>query len=540
MPTVTSPVVLDETLQSTNSVLQTQNGKMDSIITKLQGIIDALGLDPTVYKPSGSKTCAELTSSLLIRANLGNVYDITDNGTTTSDFVEGAGKPIHLGDNVVIVDIGTGGTSVYKFDLLAGMVDLSNYVEKETGKGLSTNDYTTNEKNKLAGISVNANKVEASETNGNIQIDDVETQVYDDSDLQNKTSILTATAQGNPISFTTLSAQNAESAEIGIEPIQDLHGYSKPWVGGAGKNKWSLAEPYSKNNTTTYVTEAISLSAGTYTISLKATCSSSSNQIRLRFRDVSDNVLVNVVLDANNTVVNSTFTLNADCTKVNIYGANSTSEYASCTLSQVQIEAGSSATSYEPYENLCPIFPGVYSKNLYSGNSTVSGTLNAGVNISILSPGTYTLSAIVSSSDTDDTVCLVRDATNGTSLGTISRSTKRTSITFTLTNSMSIIQFYASATYATSEGDTFSFSDIQIEVGTQATSYEPYDTHKIEILGCGKNLFSPDKILAGTIVDGAWRITTELVDSLYKIPFKANIQYTFSGYEQQSAVSKMV
>lgn len=32
-------------------------------------------------------------------------------------------------------------------------VDLSNYVEKETGKGLSTNDYTTEEKNKLAGLS---------------------------------------------------------------------------------------------------------------------------------------------------------------------------------------------------------------------------------------------------------------------------------------------------------------------------------------------------------------------------------------------------
>lgn len=36
-------------------------------------------------------------------------------------------------------------------------VDLSNYVEKETGKGLSTNDYTTEEKEKLAGIAEGAN-----------------------------------------------------------------------------------------------------------------------------------------------------------------------------------------------------------------------------------------------------------------------------------------------------------------------------------------------------------------------------------------------
>lgn len=31
--------------------------------------------------------------------------------------------------------------------------DLSNLVVKETGKGLSTNDYTTEEKNKLSGLS---------------------------------------------------------------------------------------------------------------------------------------------------------------------------------------------------------------------------------------------------------------------------------------------------------------------------------------------------------------------------------------------------
>lgn len=36
-------------------------------------------------------------------------------------------------------------------------VDLTNYVQKEEGKGLSTNDYTTAEKEKLAGIAENAN-----------------------------------------------------------------------------------------------------------------------------------------------------------------------------------------------------------------------------------------------------------------------------------------------------------------------------------------------------------------------------------------------
>lgn len=47
-------------------------------------------------------------------------------------------------------------------------IDLTGYVEKETGKGLSTNDYTTAEKNKLAGIEASAdvNVIENIKVNG--------------------------------------------------------------------------------------------------------------------------------------------------------------------------------------------------------------------------------------------------------------------------------------------------------------------------------------------------------------------------------------
>ena len=59
---------------------------------------------------------------------------------------------------------------------------VANKVDKEDGKGLSTNDYTTAEKEKLAGISTGATKVAASDTNGNIKIDGVETTVYTEPD----------------------------------------------------------------------------------------------------------------------------------------------------------------------------------------------------------------------------------------------------------------------------------------------------------------------------------------------------------------------
>lgn len=91
----------------------------------------------SVYKPSGDKTCAELVSTLLIGSNLGNVYNTTDSGTTTSDFREGAGHPIPAGSNVVVVDVGN---STYKFDLLTGFIDLSNYIQKSQTSGLVKND----------------------------------------------------------------------------------------------------------------------------------------------------------------------------------------------------------------------------------------------------------------------------------------------------------------------------------------------------------------------------------------------------------------
>lgn len=50
-------------------------------------------------------------------------------------------------------------------------VDLTGYVKKETGKGLSTNDYTTAEKQKLNGIAAGAqvNKIESIKVNGTAQ-----------------------------------------------------------------------------------------------------------------------------------------------------------------------------------------------------------------------------------------------------------------------------------------------------------------------------------------------------------------------------------
>ena len=77
----------------------------------------------STYKAKGSVAFASLPA--LIAANEGNVYNVTDAFTTTSDFVEGSGKSYPAGTNVVIVN--TTGTT-YKYDVLSGFVDLSGYL----------------------------------------------------------------------------------------------------------------------------------------------------------------------------------------------------------------------------------------------------------------------------------------------------------------------------------------------------------------------------------------------------------------------------
>lgn len=78
----------------------------------------------SVYKPAGNIPFASLPA--LSEAVLGNVYNVTDAFNTTEDFVEGAGQSHPAGTNVVVVDTGSG---VYKFDVLAGFVDLTAYAK---------------------------------------------------------------------------------------------------------------------------------------------------------------------------------------------------------------------------------------------------------------------------------------------------------------------------------------------------------------------------------------------------------------------------
>ena len=94
----------------------------------------------------------------------------------------------------------------------------------------------------------------------------------------------------------------------------------------------------------------------------------------------------------------------------------------------------------------------------------------------VLPAGTYTLSALVTSTDTDDSRCLARFWMNEDPVGSDMYFTKdsRKSKTVTIEQPFNSIFLYASNGYIAAEGDTASFADMQLEVGSSASAYEPY------------------------------------------------------------------
>ena len=81
----------------------------------------------SIYTPHGDITCAELVPALLIEENIGNVYTVTDSGTTTAYFMQGAGKTINTGDSVSIIKAGE---DTILFNLMGNVLDLTDYQKK--------------------------------------------------------------------------------------------------------------------------------------------------------------------------------------------------------------------------------------------------------------------------------------------------------------------------------------------------------------------------------------------------------------------------
>ena len=167
---------------------------------------------------------------------------------------------------------------------------------------------------------------------------------------------------------------------VNMEPIQDLNGYDRPWPAGGGKNKCAQDLQngqigsnggYSSNPSrltnavrvdNAYVSNTY-LSAGTYTLSVDGL-----TQCTVLTKDASDNIIDNFAGSWHNLPY--TFTMTAAgyvfFTVRKSAGDLNPDDY------KAQIESGSTATSWEPYENICPI-TGRTGLDVYVGPTSAIG-----------------------------------------------------------------------------------------------------------------------------------------------------------------------
>ena len=154
---------------STNDYTATDKTKLDGVETGAQAnVIESVSVDGTALTVTSKGVNIDL-SAYAKSADISTVYKYkgtvaTYSALPTADQVVGdvynveaadATNGINAGDNVA-----WNGTA---WDNLSGIVDLSGYVAKEDGKGLSTNDFTDDLKNKLDTLSATVDETVSDE-----------------------------------------------------------------------------------------------------------------------------------------------------------------------------------------------------------------------------------------------------------------------------------------------------------------------------------------------------------------------------------------
>lgn len=111
-------------------------GKGYQTKTQVESIVNAKVA--SAYRPAGS-VGADHFGTAPSKDDVGKVYNVTETFTTNANFVEGTGKKFPAGTDVAVID----DDGAYKYNVMAGFVDLSSY---ETTEGVTNKlkDYVTN------------------------------------------------------------------------------------------------------------------------------------------------------------------------------------------------------------------------------------------------------------------------------------------------------------------------------------------------------------------------------------------------------------
>lgn len=300
---------------------------------------------------------------------------------------------------------------------------------------------------------------------------------------------VTDTASGDVASFPDGSGVAMKKAEVSLEPIQDLHGYDKPWPAGGGSNKWDEEWEYGRYSTSTGEADPSGgvrsknfipvFPSTTYFLSCDAI---STNDFRVLFYDADKNFI-----DANGWAYgDTTFVTRSNAHFVKFFVTST--NYGNTYNNDIAINYPSTVTTYSPYSNICPIdgyedvgvsvvgknlvdisrfadeYPQfcTYSDDVLSVNTTGAGTLySQGISVDIPA-GSVARGIITQGTATNVRVRFIFADNSIFDVTTFGQNG------YVAAKAIKAIRFNWTA-----QG-TFTLSNFQIELGSTATAYEPY------------------------------------------------------------------
>ena len=330
--------------------------------------------------------------SLISTSGLQKTYRITFTNGGHFDYVVTDGANGAPGaDGVGIVSVYKTGTSglVDTYTILYTNGNTDEFTVTNGAAGATGNGISSVEKIGTVGLVdtyrinfTNGSHYDYTVTNGQDGADpewgNITGNIADQTDLQNalseKADIIHTSASGALVHITDAGAYPVDALSVGIEPIQDLHGYDAPWPAGGGKNLyvgspsfdgfnnlsyWTVSSETYNGHEVIYKTGAwygtskqIQLEAGkTYTFSAMVKVSDSAT---VYIYNTSGSFLNSASISANTwTKISANYTASQD--ESSRFRVETNRESITLYLSEYQLEQGSTATAYAPYSNVCPI-----------------------------------------------------------------------------------------------------------------------------------------------------------------------------------------
>ena len=334
--------------QLLETIIQILTGWVDKFTSHAQHVEDKLdSLDQTA---SDIKTNTEPISD--IADNTGAVITPIQNIKANSDSIKqssqtSANNTTAILNNISTLSTNTGRAAAYAQDCANNTLDI---------------------KAKVTTIASDTTQLRADTA----ELNDMSDKIYEAIKWSLTDKIITETVEGtDTVSFDTDLANDLVLLEIGIKAKQNFHGYEYPWIGGAGKNKCQpLNEPVTKPTGITVTPQADG------SVIINGTQSGEAGTVITLGLNIKQGISYTASIGNYDTNIfdfgiqgygrSKKITASSDfpSSGIQIFIPNGT--IVDNVKLYPQIEEGSTATSFAPYENICPI----------SGFSTITFNIN--------------------------------------------------------------------------------------------------------------------------------------------------------------------